>query len=767
MSVRRHYILAALVAILIVQPVLGSEARFIDIQSPTSLGLGIILWAAVIYLILVYGFTIRTSVRSEAWDTLTAGMVLFVIGLILFQASVFVVPLQLLVEASNHVPYVLPHVKMSLLFLTVFVLVLFLVDWCKVFELHPTVLAPPNVKYAVFALLIAGAGTVVPMFYNPHIMLQERVYIFPIVGIAAFVVANLYFTVSGILIVRESPVFRRFRWMIADSVFVTAFLGILVYEFWVYPEPLRQTIFPETLFYIFTGLFFLIVGYIYKLRALIIFTKAFVIGPRKGPRKESKEVHISADILDYLAGKFLKTTELESAVGRILRENKAMKDVTFNPDKRSFDLTEVDLSDDDVQRGVSDLFFAIIYLLKELEPPKIDKDYTEDSLKVDILTHFATTEERPPPGVEGYILPKTLVLAQAVSEVMNKFLGSIPLEAGFTKVVINAIDGVWGGEFVRSEGGRITFDGDAFLTFCKDKGATEKDMVRYISRLYLRAHRLALEPFKNVMSRDKVGEIMMENVKEVASKPLYRSAGVSDIMVNAFFADSHPWGFGPLNRTIGKIPNKYTLLLTYEPEFPKEQFISGLLTANLRAYRNAVWVAQARHGITRHLLSEGVDVDTLLEDDRLLLLSMDPNIEDSKETTKGCRTIGVTFNKLSYELKQALDDFPVSSIIVVVELPVSAVKGVITMLYKFVFHIKAMCEKYDATLIIAADSTICGEETVAMLKGIAELVVDARDGVIVASSVSEGSTSRLTFGEKSGQLTFEQAEDAPKKGRGR
>ncbi len=73
--------------------------------------------------------------------------------------------------------------------------------------------------------------------------------------------------------------------------------------------------------------------------------------------------------------------------------------------------------------------------------------------------------------------------------------------------------------------------------------------------------------------------------------------------------------------------------------------------------------------------------------------------------------------------------------------------------------------KYDATLIIAADSTICGEETVAMLKGIAEMVVEARAGVIVASSVSTGSTTRLTFGEKSGQLTFEQAEDTPKKGR--
>ncbi len=767
MSVRRILLLAALVAILVAQPALGSEARFIDIQSKISIGLGTILWAAVIYLTLVYGFTIRTSVRSEAWDTLTAGMVLFVIGLILFQASVFVVPLNLLAEASDHVPNILPQVKMSLLFMTVFVLVLFLADWCKVFELKPTVLDASNLKYAVFSVIIAGAGAVVPMFFNPHIMLEERVYIFPIVGIAAFLVANLYFTLSGILIVRESPVFRRFKWMIADSLFVTLFLGILVYEFWVYPEHLRQTIFPETLFYSFAGLFFLVVGYIYKLRALMIFTKAFVIGPRKGPRKESEDAHISADILDYLAGKFLKTNELESAVGRILRENKAMKNVTFDPDKRSFDLTEVDISDDDVQRGVSDLFFAIIDLLKELKPPKIDKGYTEDSLKADILTHFATTEERPPPGVEGYILPKTLVLAQAVSEVMNKFLGSIPLEAGFTKVVINAIDGVWGGEFVRAEDGRVAFDGDAFLIFCKDKGASEKDMVRYISRLYLRAHRLALEPFKNVMSREKVGEILMENVKEVASKPLYRSAGVSDIMVNAFFADSHPWGFGPLNRTIGKIPNKYTLLLTYEPEFPKEQFISGILTANLRAYRNAIWVAQARHGITRHLLSEGVDVDALLEDDRLLLLSMDPNIEDSKEMSKGCRTVGVTFNKLSYELKRSLEDFPVSSIIVIVELPVSAIKEATTMLYKFVFHIKAMCDKYDATLIIAADSTICGDETVAMLKGIAELVVEARDGVIVASSVSAGSSTRLTFGEKSGQLTFEQAGDAPRKGRKR
>ncbi len=43
MSVRRLLLLAALVTILIAQPILGSEARFIDIQSKTSLGLGTIL----------------------------------------------------------------------------------------------------------------------------------------------------------------------------------------------------------------------------------------------------------------------------------------------------------------------------------------------------------------------------------------------------------------------------------------------------------------------------------------------------------------------------------------------------------------------------------------------------------------------------------------------------------------------------------------------------------------------------------------------------
>jgi hypothetical protein len=353
------------------------------------------------------------------------------------------------------------------------------------------------------------------------------------------------------------------------------------------------------------------------------------------------------------------------------------------------------------------------------------------------------------------------VLAQAVSEVLNTFLSTIPLEAGFSKVVINAIDGVWGGEFVRSEQDNITFDGDAFLIFCRNKTSTDKEMVRYISRLYLRAHRLALEPFKSFMSREKMEKELRANIREVANRPLYRAAGVSDVMMNAFFADDHPWGFDAIERECGRLPNKYSAILTYETQFPKDLFIATFMAANLRAYRNAAWLSPVRSSVAHNLLSfQELDVDALLEDGRFMLVSLDPNIEETKTTSPGCSTVNTGFNSLSYELGQIMESFPISSILVVLEFPVSVIKSDTTLLYKFLHHITALCDRHDATLLFVADVSLCDDGTAAMLKDLSEIVISAREDELIIKDVGRSIARRLTYQLSEGKLII----DRPVKG---
>lgn len=754
MALDDRYLLLGCVLFLVLVPGAAADERFIDAQDSTSIGLWFFLWTAVAYLVLAYSASIRTSVRSRAWDTLTTGLVLFVMGLVLFQASVFVVPLHLHAEASAYEPTAMPHVKLSLLFLAAAVLVLFLADWCHVLEIEPRVFISGNLTYMLLALAIAGTGTVLPLVYRPQVPLEPRTFLFPVIAVITFVVVNVYLTISGALLVRTSPAFRRFKWLVADSVFVTGFLLATMYDLWAFPIELRASLLPEVTFYLFSGLFFLVAGYVLKVQALISFTSMFVLAKRRPVTVDDGGEHISAEVLDLLAGKFLKTDELEAAVTKVVQSNQALSGLVLDTESRTFNLSSLDLERENVQAGVSDLFFDLIDLLKELKPPKVDRRYNEEALKKEVLAYVEKAPGRPPPAVEGFILPRSLVLARAVSEVMNTFLGSMPLEAGFTKVVINAVNGVWGGEFVNTETDRITFDGDAFIDFCMNKEKSDKELVHYISRLYLRAHRKALEPFDNVMSRERVARSLREDISQIVKKPIYRAAGVSDVMLNAFFADAHPWGFETINKSTGGVPNKHSVLFVHDTDFPKELFLSRLIAENLEGYRNAVWVSQARHAVTRHLISDSTDTDEHLKEGRLALVAMDPNTDDAVNAGKGCRTIGVTFNKLAFELRQVLDSFPISSIIVIVELPVSALKEDTTMLYKFVFHIKALCDSYDATLILAADTTVCGNETVAMLRGIVEMVAEAGDGIFTTTVIGSGSTVRLIYDDDAGELMF-------------
>ncbi len=739
----------------------GAEERLVDVMDPLSVALGTLLWAVVIHLGLVHGSTIRSSIRTDAWDSFTTSLVLFVIGFMLFQASVLVSPVALLAEAADYEPVFMPQVKLTLLFLTATVLVLFLADWCSAFNLRPRVLARENLSYAVFSLLVAGAGTALPIVYNRPVPLDSYVQVYPVTAIAAFVMVNAYFTLSGALAVRERPVFDRFKWIIVDSVLITAFLCTLVYEYWVFPPHLFQSFFPEILFYTFAGFTFIIAGYVYKLRALISFIRSFVLEVRVRTAGETASGPVTGEVLNHLAAKFVAAEELEKAIAEVCEGNDALEKLSFDPENRSFGLEDLDINDKSVQEGMSALFFSIVDLLLELEPPRIDRVYSEDELKDDIFKHVTNADGRPPPGIEGYILPQGLVLAQAVSEVLNTFLSTIPLKAGFSTVVINAIDGVWGGEFVRADDDNITFDGDAFLMFCKKKTSTDKEMVRYISRLYLRAHRLALEPFKSFMSREKMEKALRENIREVVNRPLYRAAGVSDVMMNAFFADNHAWGFDAIERECGKLPNKYSVLLTYDSQFPKDLFISSFIAANLRTYRNAAWLSSIRTSVAHHLLSsQDIDVDSLLEDGRFMLVSLDPNIEETKTTSPGCSTVNTGFNSLSYELGQIMESFPISSILVVIELPVSAIKSDTTRLYKFLHHITALCDRYDATALLVADISLCGDETAAMLKELTEIVISTKDEEINIMDVARSTARRFKYRMIEGDLII----DRPVKG---
>ena len=71
------------------------------------------------------------------------------------------------------------------------------------------------------------------------------------------------------------------------------------------------------------------------------------------------------------------------------------------------------------------------------------------------------------------------------------------------------------------------------------------------------------------------------------------------------------------------------------------------------------------------------------------------------------------------------------------------------MLYKFVSHVKSLCENNDSTLVLGVDAKICTAESLAMLRDISEIVVEAEsDGRLSITRITGGPPVKAEIGRE-------------------
>jgi len=71
-----------------------------------------------------------------------------------------------------------------------------------------------------------------------------------------------------------------------------------------------------------------------------------------------------------------------------------------------------------------------------------------------------------------------------------------------------------------------------------------------------------------------------------------------------------------------------------------------------------------------------------------------------------------------------------------------------------VFHLRSLCERYNATLLLGADSAIAASDTLAMLEESCDVIVEADDTSFKFSRMVGRERTVLYYDEEGGRLTF-------------
>lgn len=745
-------VLMALTAALL--PVQGTAATdlAIDAYYPLHVGLVLVVWILALYALLVAVAEINDNVKSRVWDAMTLGHLLIVLGLVLINASEFAVPHTLYEERLAAVPVALTGIRLLLVLIMVVTALAFFRSWCTVFSLELDLFAPANTRYLASAVIITLGSAILPFMWAPPLNVDTVLGPFVTAITASFILLVAYGgRITGQLL-KRIPSFKNLKELMVYYVLMIMFVGVYATEAYMMSPNLRVRVFSETFIFVSLGFLCSIIGLGIQVRALAMLNASFAMVSTKERHREKKEEGAGEAMVEAicdLAGRFVRTVELEALVNEVKAENPALRDLSFNAQDRTFDAHAIDLEDSDNVEDLSLIFNGMIDLLTTLSPPNTDRKYTEEQIRKELYREFGDDIENLPPAVAGFILPRDQVAVQGMEEVFTSLFLALPLEAGFRSILIQTLKDIWGEDAVTAakKGPPIVDVAGTMEPLRKARGR-KKAYAELVAR-YRRTIAEIHFKLKNIMSRDDIKRILDLNVRPVAERPVYRAAGLTDLFTNALFASGHPWGFDAVDKPAGHIPANFSVLLIHSSGFAKEHFYSTFLTKNLGLHRHAVWVSQARPTILKRLLERLDSVDDVLAQGRLKLLSVDPNMDTSKEMGPGCHLIGATLNTISWELRRTFHSFPVGSVCTVLELPPSALKEDTTQLYKFVSHLKSLCENNDATLVLGVDAKICTAESLAMIRDISEIVVEAEsDGRLSITRITGGPPVKAEIGRE-------------------
>lgn len=702
------------------------------------------LWVLSFFLILVYTAETKRHIVSKLWNYVSIGQILFIIGIIFIQASIFSTPVDQNFTTEEAARFMMGWAKIIILFAIVIASILFFVEWLAIFNITPTIASTDNLPYLAVSIVLTILGTTLPIYWHPTIVLGPDVMIFPIIALAAFMAVTIYFTSMGFLILRELPQLRRFRWMLGYSLLLYMFVVIVVVDFFAFYSQPESPIPQNVVFFVFAGISFLFAGYVLETKAVVIFAQQFIV-------KQKEEQSVSGprigDVLDKLAQKFMRTTKLVSIV-----ETTSIDGLEFNVKERSFGLDGIDVDDAENQEKLSKLFLDLWDLIIDSKPPDIMKDYDTVALRDEFQSEQSDAQDILPPPIARRILPPRMILEGMLDETVNSFFYRLfPENKEFGSQVSKCIKNAFGPEHLRTLEKLDRLNPKTYLDRLDVK--SDEELIERVSRDYLTFYRHICRIARKTVDRKRAKELIRQVLEDAAKNPVYVSSGLSDMIGNALFATKHSWGNSVLDREFGLLNASFYVMTSFPPDFFKEQFYASMIDSNIKHYRNAIWITSTKISVVKHLLDESMNVEELLGNNRLKLLILDPNLEEAVEKGHNCYLVPTGFDKLAMQVKIVLDDLPPSGNVVVLELPITAMKSETTLLYKFIYHIKSMCEKYDATIVLGVNPVILSDEDIGMFKNICEVTIEVEDGIMRLHRMV-GPRVAVEVSEQSGMLVY-------------
>ncbi len=709
------------------------------------------LWVLSFFLILVYTAEIKRHIVSKLWDYVSMGQILFLIGIIFIQASIFSTPVDQVFATDETARFMMGWAKIILLFAIVIAGILFFVEWLAIFNITPTIMSTGNLPFLGLSIVLTILGTTIPIYWHPTIVFGPEVILFPIIALAAFMAVTIYFTSMGFLILRELPQLRRFKWMLGYSLLLSVFVVIVVVDFLAFYSQPESPIPQNVVFFVFAGISFLFAGYVLETKAVVIFAQQFIV-------KEKKEHNVSGTrigyVLDNLAKKFMRTTKLESIV-----ESNSIEGLEFSVKERSFILDGIEIDDEKNQEKLSRLFLDMWDLIIDSSPPETITDYDTVALRNEFKAELSSAEDKLPPPIAGRILPPRMILKGMLDDIVNTFYRLFPESKEFGSQVSKSVKKAFGPEHLRTLEKLERFDPETYLDRLEIKD--DEELIARVSRDYLTFYRHVCKTAKKMVDRKRARELISQAIEDAAQNPIYISSGLSDMIGNALFATEHSWGNNVLDREFELLNASYSVMTSFPPDFFKEQFYASMIDRSIKHHRNAIWITSTKLSVVKHLLAENMNVEEHLDNNRLKLLILDPNLEEAVEKGHNCYLVPPGFNKLAMQSKIVLEDLPPSGNVVVLELPITAMKAETTLLYKFIYHIKSMCEKYNATLVIGVNPVILSEEDMGMFKNICEITIEVKDDIMNIHRM-DGPRAAVEVAEQSGMLMYRPKEKSEK-----
>ena len=691
-------------------------------------------WTLIFFLVLVYARELKLRLRTLAWDYLAIGQVVSVLGMALLLASYLSLPHSLFAARANIVGG-----KAVLLFTMALSGFFILVEWCRALRIRPAPFSPGTIHFLLVALVLTGVATVLPAVWHPVIEVTAGTMLFPSIAGIAIIVFALYLTATSLLVIRDNPAQSRLVWMAVYAIMLVALVIVSMLEAWSLEEAELQRMLAHTVFYSYAGAAVLLIGFVLQTRALRLFTLAVVLKDVSVMRRTATQGP-TEEVLSRLLSLFLDIGVVERLLEEMEPDHDSLAEVSIDAEAQQVILGDLDLSDEGTLADLSSFFHRLVSLLDGAIPPLAEAGYTKEHVRKVARKGVTDNLDSLPPGIAGFLMDREDAVVKGVAEALERLLSIVGADL-VGSLVAEELAEAWGSEFVEhAEDGTVIVDITGFAARWPI-GDVEEAWLRSYAHLCLRQER--------VIGREQLQEALAIRLGPLSSSPLYTAAGINDLFANAFFSLDHTWGSEGLDEVAGRIDAKFSLLVVHGTGFAKELFISRFLSANLVAWRNAIWFSQARTSTLRRVMRTegGIDVDALREGKRLVFCTLDPRTIGMREIGPSIVSTSPELNNMASTLANLFRGHPPNATMVVVEIPIAALNEDDDDLYKDLYRIKGLCEAHRALLMVVVNERTLTDIARTVLEGMCETVARAQGAdTLIINALS---------GERSGEVKIE------------